>query len=181
MQEFSVSKEIEDRVLAPVPVWVVGMEKIFAGAMQSLIAAGVVFPIVYLVHAPGEAPSVHVHDPALFAFVLCSSPRFLAAAIGLFIGTVLDPRKVTLLFAVVVLPLTFLGCIYYPWATLTPILWLKVLVLFNPMVYMSEGLRASLTPELPHMPVWAFMLALVGGSIGLTIFSLRTFRGRVVT
>ena len=93
----------------------------------------------------------------------------------------IDPRKITLLFAVVVIPLTFLGCVYYPWATLTPILWLKYFVLLNPLVYMSEGLRASLTPELPHMPVWAFMLALVGGSIGLTIVSLRTFTRRVVT
>jgi ABC-2 type transport system permease protein len=180
VQEFSVSKEIEDRVLAPVPVWVVGFEKIFAGAIQSLMAAGVVFPIVFLVHASGEAPVVHVTDPVLFAVVLVFA-SFLAAAMGLFIGTVLDPRKVTLLFAVVVLPLTFLGCIYYPWATLTPILWLKVLVLVNPMVYMSEGLRTSLTPDLPHMPVWAFMFALVGGSIGLGIFSLQTFRRRVVT
>ena len=49
------------------------------------------------------------------------------------------------------------------------------------MVYMSEALRTSLTPQLPHMPVWAFMLALVGGSIGLGLFSLRTFRQRVVT
>jgi ABC-2 type transport system permease protein len=80
-----------------------------------------------------------------------------------------------------VLPLTFLGCIYYPWAVLTPILWLKVLVLFNPMVYMNEALRASLTPQLPHMPVWAFMLALAGGSIALAILSLRTFQARVVT
>jgi ABC-2 type transport system permease protein len=180
VQEFSVSKEIEDRVLAPVPVWVVGFEKIFAGAMQALMAAGVVFPIVYLVHAPGEAPSVHVHDPALFAFALLFA-CFLAASLGLFIGTVLDPRKVTLLFAVVVLPLTFLGCVYYPWAALTPILWLKVAVLFNPLVYMTEGLRTSLTPELPHMPVWVFMLALVGGTVGLAIFSLQTFRRRVVT
>jgi hypothetical protein len=31
------------------------------------------------------------------------------------------------------------------------------------------------------MPVWAFSLALVGGSIGLGIFSLRTFQARVVT
>ena len=180
VQEFSVSKEIEDRVLAPVPVWVVGLEKIFAGAVQALMAAGVVFPIVYLVHAHGEAPSVHVHDPALFAFALIFA-CFLAASMGLLIGTVLDPRKVTLLFAVVVLPLTFLGCVYYPWATLTPVMWLKVAVLLNPLVYMTEGLRTSLTPELPHMPVWAFMLALVGGTIGLTIFSLQTFRRRVVT
>ena len=161
-------------------VWVVGFEKIFMGAMQSLLAAGVVFPIVYLVHAHGEAPDVRVYDPWLFAFALIFA-SFLAASMGLFIGTVLDPRKVTLLFAVVVLPLTFLGCIYYPWAALAPILWLKILVLFNPMVYMSEALRATMTPQLPHMPVWAFVLALVGGSIGLGLFSLRTFHQRVVT
>jgi ABC-type polysaccharide/polyol phosphate export permease len=94
---------------------------------------------------------------------------------------VLDPRKVTLLFAVVVLPLTFLGCIYYPWAALTPVMWLKIAVLFNPLVYMTEGLRTSLTPELPHMPVWAFMFALAGGSVALGIVSLRTFHARVVT
>ena len=46
---------------------------------------------------------------------------------------------------------------------------------------MTEGLRTSLTPELRHMPVWAFTLALVGGTIGLAIFSLQTFRRRVVT
>ncbi|HXR10960.1 MAG TPA: ABC transporter permease [Gaiellaceae bacterium] len=180
VQEFSFSKEIEDRVLAPIPVWMVGLEKIAAGAVQSLLAAGVVFPIVFLVHAPGAAPSVHIHDVPLFIPALLFA-CLLAAALGLFIGTVIDPRKITLLFAVVVIPLTFLGCIYYPWARLTPIPWLKYFVLINPLVYMSEGLRASLTPELPHMPVWAFMLALVGGSIGLTFVSLRTFTRRVVT
>lgn len=56
-----------------------------------------------------------------------------------------------------------------------------MLVLFNPMVYMSEALRASLTPQLPHMPVWAFTLALAGGSVALGLVSLRTFRNRVVT
>ena len=181
VQEFSVSKEIEDRVLAPVPVWVVGMEKIFAGAMQSLHRGRR--------RVPDRLPRARARRGAVRARPRPGTVRVRAALrlvfslrrSGLFIGTVLDPRKVTLLFAVVVLPLTFLGCIYYPWATLTPILWLKVLVLFNPMVYMSEGLRTSLTPELPHMPIWAFMFALVGGSIGVTILSLRTFRGRVVT
>ena len=198
VQEFSFSKEIEDRVLAPVPVWVVGLEKIAVGAAQSLLAAGVVFPIVYLVHAHGAAPSLHIHDFLLdslnqvliwaalalagcFAAIALVFACVLAAALGLFIGTVIDPRKIPLLFAVVVIPITFLGCVYYPWATLTPIPWLKVLVLLNPLVYMTEGLRASLTPELPHMPVWAFMLALVGGSTALTIVSLRTFTRRVVT
>jgi ABC-2 type transport system permease protein len=180
VQEFSYSKEIEDRVLAPVPVWMVGFEKIVAGALQSLLAAAVVFPIVFLVHAHGEAPTVHIHDVGLFVPALLFA-CVLAAAVGLFIGTVIDPRKITLLFAVVVIPLTFLGCVYYPWASLSPVAWLKYLVLVNPLVYMTEALRASLTPALPHMPVWAFMLALVGGSIGLTLVALRTFTQRVVT
>lgn len=180
VQEFSYSKEIEDRVLAPVPVWAVGFEKIVAGAIQSLLAAGIVFPIVFLVHARGAAPAVHVHHVVIFAVALVFS-CLLAAALGLFIGTVIDPRKITLLFAVVVIPLTFLGCVYYPWAKLSPILWLKILVLVNPLVYMSEGLRASLTPELPHMPVWAFLLALIGGSLALTVISLRTFSRRVLS
>lgn len=55
VQEFSFSKEIEDRVLAPVPVWMVGLEKIVAGAVQSIMAAVIVFPIVFLVHAKGAA------------------------------------------------------------------------------------------------------------------------------
>ena len=51
-------------------------------------------------------------------------------------------------------------------------------MLLNPLVYMTEGLRASLTPQLPHMAIWATLLALIGGSIGLGIVSLRTFSRR---
>ena len=42
----SATAEIEDRVLAPVPVRV-GLEKIVAGAVQSIIGAAIVFPIVF--------------------------------------------------------------------------------------------------------------------------------------
>ena len=180
VQEFSYSKEIEDRVLAPVPVWLIGFEKIFAGVVQSMLAAFAVFPIVYLVHAKGAAPTVHIHDWPLFLTALVFA-SFLGSSMGLFIGTVIDPRKITLLFAVVVIPLTFLGCVYYPWATLAPIPWLQYLVLLNPLVYMSEGLRASLTPQVPHMADWAFLLALIGGSVVLATVSVRTFTRRVVT
>ena len=180
VQEFSISKEIEDRVLSPVPVWLIALEKIVAGAIQSVVAALVVFPIVYLVHAHGEAPHVHIHDWALFVFAVIFA-SLLSASVGLFLGTVIEPRKITLLFSVIVLPITFLGCVYYPWGTLSPIPWLKYLVLLNPLVYMTEALRASLTPQLPHMPVWGFMLALIGGSLGVGLLAIRTFQRRVVT
>ena len=180
VREFSVSKEIEDRVLAPIPVSLVGLGKIVAGAIQAVLAALVVFPIVYLVHAKGEAPTVHVHDWPLFVAVIVFS-AFLGSSLGLLIGTIMDPRTSQMLFAVVVLPLTFLGCVYYPWATLEPIPWLQYLVLLNPLVYMSESLRMTLTPEQPHMAAWAILLALVGGSIALAAVSLRMFTRRVVT
>lgn len=180
VQEFSISREIEDRVLSPVPVWTIALEKIVAGALQSIIAALVVFPIVFLVHAHGAAPSIHVHDWPLFVFALVFA-SLLASSGGLFIGTVIEPRKITLLFSVIVLPITFLGCVYYPWGTLSPIPWLKYFVLLNPLVYMTEALRASLTPQLPHMPAWGFSLALVGGSAGLGLLALRTFHRRVVS
>ena len=43
----------------------------------------------------------------------------------------------------IVLPLTMLGCIYYPWKALAAVPWLQKLVLINPLVYMCEGFRAA--------------------------------------
>ena len=32
--------------------------------------------------------------------------------------------------------------------------WLQTIVLLNPLVYMSEGMRVSLTPWVQHMSLW---------------------------
>ena len=179
VMEFSWQRTIEDRALAPVPIRVLAIQKISAGAVQSFIGALIVFPIVLLVHAPGQAPHVDVTNWALFAFILVFS-SLLTASLGLLLGTVMDPRKMQMLFAVILLPATMLGCVYYPWAALSHIRWLQIAVLINPMVYMSEGLRAVLTPSLPHMPMWAVLLALVGGTAVFGYLGTRTFTRRVL-
>jgi ABC-type multidrug transport system permease subunit len=179
VMEFSWQRTIEDRALAPVPIWVLGLQKITAGAIQAFIGALIVFPIVLLVHAAGQAPSVHVTNWFLFALIMVASST-VTASLGLLLGTVMDPRKIQMVFAIVLLPATMLGCVYYPWSALHSIRWLQILVLINPMVYMSEGLRAVLTPSIGHMPVWAVLLALVGGTIVFTTWGVRTFRNRVV-
>jgi ABC-2 type transport system permease protein len=179
VMEFSWQRTIEDRALAPVPIWVLGLQKITAGAIQSFIGALIVFPIVLLVHAAGQAPSVHVTNWFLFALIMVASST-VTASLGLLLGTVMDPRKIQMVFAIVLLPATMLGCVYYPWSALHSIRWLQILVLINPMVYMSEGLRAVLTPSLGHMPLWAVLLALVGGTIVFASWGVRTFRNRVV-
>jgi len=179
VMEFSWQRTIEDRALAPVPIRVLAIQKIVAGAVQSFIGACIVFPIVLLVHASGQAPHVHVTNWALFIFILAAA-SLLTAALGLLLGTAMDPRKMQMLFAVILLPATMLGCVYYPWSALHHIRWLQIAVLINPMVYMSEGLRAVLTPTLGHMPMWAVLLALVGGTVVFGYLGIRTFTNRVL-
>jgi ABC-2 type transport system permease protein len=179
VMEFSWQRTIEDRALAPVPIRVLAIQKITAGAVQSFLGAVIVFPIVLLVHAPGQAPHVDVTNWALFALILVSA-SILTSALGLLLGTAMDPRKMQMLFAVILLPATMLGCVYYPWSALHSIRWLQILVLVNPMVYMSEGLRAVLTPSLGHMPMWAVLVALIGGSVVFGYWGIRTFTNRVL-
>jgi ABC-2 type transport system permease protein len=116
---------------------------------------------------------------ALFALILVAA-SILTSALGLLLGTAMDPRKMQMLFAVILLPATMLGCVYYPWSALHSIRWLQILVLLNPMVYMSEGLRAVLTPSLGHMPMWAVLVALIGGSVVFGYWGIRTFTHRVL-
>jgi ABC-2 type transport system permease protein len=179
VMEFSWQRTIEDRALAPVPIGVLAIQKIVAGAIQSFIGAAIVFPIVLLVHAAGQAPHVHVTNWALFVFILAFA-SLLTSSLGLLLGTIMDPRKMQMLFAMILLPATMLGCVYYPWSALHHIRWLQIAVLINPMVYMSEGLRAVLTPVLGHMPLWGVLLALVGGTAAFGYLGTRTFTKRVL-
>ncbi len=174
VQEFGYTKEIEDRVLAPLPVELVAIEKIVAGALQCLLAALIVFPIAKFV----PATPVHLQVNWLVLLTIAPIACLMSAALGLMFGTLFDPRTVPLLFGIVVIPLTFLGCIYFPWAQLESIRWLQILVLINPLVYMSEGFRSALTP-VPHMTLLAVYPVMIGFTAAFTTIGIRTFKRRV--
>ncbi|CAN5562867.1 ABC transporter permease [soil metagenome] len=176
-QEFGVTREIDDRVMCPLPVPAVAVEKICFSAVQSMMAAVIVFPLAYYV--PAVHPVTHVSSwPFLLLVVVLAS--LTAGALGLTIGTSVKPQQIGLIFGVVVIPITFLGCVYYPWAALTHIRWLQVGVLLNPIVYMSEGLRAALTPTLPHMHPALIIAMLVVALCLLTWLGIRGFLRRVI-
>lgn len=176
--ELGATREIEDRVLAPLPVELVAIEKLVFGAAQGILAGAVVFPLVYAV--PATEVTIRVASwPLLIAVILLAS--LTSGALGLALGTIVRPQQIGLMFALVVVPITFLGCVYYPWAMLHSIRWLQVLVLANPLVYMSEGLRAALTPDLPHMPVWAFLGALSTATLLLGTIGVRAFVRRTIS
>jgi ABC-2 type transport system permease protein len=177
VQEFGFTREIEDRVLAPLPVELVAIQKITSGALQCLLAALIVFPIAKFV--PANPVDLQVHWLVLVTIVPLAC--VMSSAMGLTFGTAFEPRTVPLLFGIVVIPLTFLGCIYFPWQSLDAIPWLQYLVLVNPLVYISEGFRAALTSGVPTMSLWAVYPALVGFTVAFVALGLRGFRRRVLT
>jgi len=176
VQEIGYTREIEDRVMAPLPVWAVALQKVVSGALQGMLAALVVFPLAVFI----PATAVHLHIRPLVLLTVTPMAALLGAALGLAIGTRADPRQVPLVFSIIVIPITFLGASYYPWARLTPIPWLKVAVLANPLVYMSEGFRASMAPQFPHMPIVAIYAGLIGFTAGLGWLGIAGFRKRVL-
>ena len=164
--EIGATREIEDRVMAPIPIHFIAATKVGFSGLQSVLAAVVVFPLIYFL----PAGPVHVRVtswPLLLAVLVLGGLS--SGSLGLAAGTVVKPKHISLLFSVIIVPLTFLGCVYYPWALLRHIRWLQLVVLANPLVYISEGLRAALTPELPHMPLWGIL-----GALSLSILTMGT-------
>lgn len=176
--EFGITREIDDRVMCPLPLWAVALEKVCFSAMQSMVAALSVIPMAYYI--PAHPVVAQISNWFLLVLVLLLS-SLLAGSLGLAIGSTVSPKHIGLVFSILVVPITFLGCVYYPWAQLDKIRWLQVAVLFNPIVYMSEGLRATVTPGIAHMPLWAVMIALTVFTAALGRFGLRGFKGRVLS
>ena len=175
--EFGVTREIDDRVMCPLPVYAVALEKVCFSALQSVFAALLVLPLAYYV--PSVPVALHVSSWPIFVIVLILA-SLVSGALGLTIGASVQPRQIGLVFSIVVIPITFLGCVYYPWALLSHVRWLQIAVLINPIVYMSEGLRTALTPGMPHMPVIAIMAGLLGSLAVLGSIGLRSFLRRVI-
>jgi ABC-2 type transport system permease protein len=181
--EFGYTREIEDRVQAPCPIWLVAVAKVFSGAMQGLIAAVIVFPIAAVVHAPGVSAHLSVHWWVVVTVIPLACVTM--SSLGLLLGTWFEARNLGLMFGFVVLPLTFLGGTYYQWTKLAPVQvagihWLQIVVLVNPLVYVNEGLRAGLT-EASHMHLYVVYPALIGFCAVFLGLGLRKFRGRVLS
>ena len=64
---------------------------------------------------------------------------------------------------------------------LSRVAWLKWAVLANPVVYMTEGFRAALVGNIPHMPLYAIYGALVAFGALFTWIGVTGFEKRVVS
>jgi ABC-2 type transport system permease protein len=158
VQDFGFTREIEDRLLAPVPMRLIAFEKIVMGVLQGLIAAAVVLPMARLIMGPIDALTGAHAVPVLLITILGAAAF---SNLGLLLGTAINPQQIGLMFSVVVAPMIFFGCAYYPWQGLQAVPAMKYAVLVNPLVYVAEGMRGALTPALPHMSLLAVTAALI--------------------
>jgi ABC-2 type transport system permease protein len=182
-QEFGFTREIEDRVQAPCPIWLVAMAKVLSGAVQALLSAAIVLPIASVVHAPGVQAHIALHWGLIVTFVPLGAVAM--SGLGLVLGTSFEPRNIGLMFGFIILPITFLGGTYYGWTKLSPVTvggwhWLQTLVLINPLIYVNEGMRAVFTAA-PHMHLYVIYPVVAGfGAFFITI-GLRNFRRKVLS
>ena len=101
---------------------------------------------------------------------------------GLALGCSVDQQRIGLMFSMVMTPMIFFGCTYYPWSALAKFPILSKIVLINPLVYASEGLRATLAPQFhDHLPLPAVLVALTLFDILLLFVGLRQFRNKAVS
>ena len=176
--EFQFTREIEDRLLAPMDISWLAVEKVVAGTLQALAAGFMVIPAAWLLLRPGVG--LNVSNPFLFVVVAVLVALFSATG-GLALGCSVNQNHIGLMFSLVIAPMIFFGCTYYPWSALNTFPVLQRAVLVNPLVYASEGLRAALVPQFPHLSTPAILAALFFFDVLLLVLGLRQFQSKAIS
>jgi ABC-2 type transport system permease protein len=189
--DLGFAREIDDRLLSPLPVGMVAVEKIIFAAFRGIIAGIVIFPLARWIL--GTEFQVRTDRLGLLILVLVLA-AFVGASLGMMIGTLIKPEQIGLMFALILTPLLFTGCTYYPWSLLSSLKWFQIVTLFNPLTYAAEGMRAAMVPAqqivvhgqvvtvtLATLDTRWVVVALCGSIVAFTVLGMRTFYRRVVS
>lgn len=182
-RDLGFTREIDDRLLAPLPITLVALEKLLLAAARGLLAGAFVFPLAYWILGSGYQVR---SDLVGVLIALMALTAVLGAAIGLLLGTALPLTKLSLIFSLVITPLIFTGCMWYPWALLGAIRWFQFVTLFNPLTYASEGMRYAMLPpsngQSPETLAIGWVLLVLCASFALFLgIGLRLFQRRVLS
>ena len=176
--EFQWTREIEDRLLAPINIAWIAIEKVVAGMIQAIVAGLVVLPLAWLVL--GHGVDISIHAPMKFVAMILLVALF-AASGGLALGCSMNQQHIGLMFSMVITPMIFFGCAYYPWSALKTFPIMQKAVLINPLVYASEGLRGTLVPQFPHLPLAAVLVMLTLFDVVFLALGLRQFDRKAIS
>lgn len=172
--DFNNLREIEDRLLAPVSVNIVALAKMLVGIIESFIGGLIVLPISLIFMGSSLNISISAEKVLMLIPVLVLI-SIASACLGLLVGTIIKPMQIAAMFPGFLMPVVFLGAIFFSWSDLAAVPIIQKLVLINPLVYANEALRAILTPEIGYMPVVFSVLGLVASIVIMGYFAARRF------
>jgi ABC-2 type transport system permease protein len=176
--DFSYTREIEDRLLAPIRLELVAVEKIVFGALQGLFSAVLMIPIGMMVLDGVSWPLSAA--PALVGVLLLGA--LAGAALGMTLGTSVPPRGIEVVFALTLTPLMFTGATQFAWLELDGMRWFQVLSGANPLTYFSEAVRGAVLggSGIPTLSLWISLPVLAATLAVFGFAGIRGFRKRAL-
>ncbi|MEU9579893.1 ABC transporter permease [Streptomyces chilikensis] len=176
VMDFSYSKEIEDRLMAPVGVRLVALEKILFGGIRGFVAAALMVPVGILILGVPWWPASAL--PAIVGVLVLGS--LLGGALGLVLGTMVPARRVGVVFGLALTPLMFTAAAQYSLLSLHGLRWFQVAVGINPITYINEGLRDVLLGKVESVPYGIDMAVLAAATLVAAVVGIRSFRRRAL-
>lgn len=176
--DFSWTKEIEDRLLAPIPVSLVAVEKAVFGAMRGLIGSLVMIPIGLALLDDVSWPLSKMPE----TLGILSLGGLVGGCVGLTLGTLAPARHISIVFAMTLTPIMFTGATQFPWRSLDGVRWFQILCTFNPLTYITEAMRGLLLapgPKTPEsIPLWICFSAIAAAILIYGFIGIRGFNKR---
>lgn len=183
MLDLGENREIDDRLLAPMPLSLLALEKVIFSTLRSLAAAALTFLLGYIVL--GSNYQVRTDELGLM-ITLIVLYALSSSAFGLVVGTLLPVDKIYLLFSLIFSAILYTGCVYYTWSSISIIRPLQIISLFNPLTYAAEGLRYTMVPRVSGqavstLPIGIAIVGLIVSFFVSLALGIWLFRRRVIS
>ncbi|MGK5671589.1 ABC transporter permease [Micromonospora sp. URMC 106] len=176
MMDFSFTREIEDRLLSPMAIPLVALEKIVFGGIRGTIAGVVLIPVGMLMLGVTWPWALVVKVIGVLVV-----GALVGAAVGLAFGTLVPTQHIQIMFTVVMTPLMFTGATQFPLLGLDGLRWYQVICALNPLTYISEATRALVAPPgVESVPLWICMTVLAGVFVMFSLIGMRGFMRRAM-
>ena len=118
--DFNNLREIEDRLLAPVSVNIVALAKMLVGIIESFIGGLIVLPISLIFMGSSLNISISAEKVLMLIPVLILI-SIASACLGLLVGTIIKPMQIAAMFPGFLMPVVFLGAIFFSWSDLAAV------------------------------------------------------------
>ena len=172
--DFHNLREIEDRLLAPVSSRTVAYAKMLVGILESFIGGAIVLPISLIFMGSRISITMSASMIPLLILVLILT-AITSAALGLLVGTIVKPTQVAAMFPGFLMPVVFLGSIFYTWKQLSPIPVMQVITLADPLTVINEALRGIMTPQIDSIALYITIPAIIAWILVLGTTALKRF------